>query len=452
LASSNSWWHSLGATAEAAMDDARALLDSIMGPSRNQAAKEEKKNGDPDFADRKICKNFLVGFCPHDWFTVNKRQLEPCTKVHSEFLRSQFEAHPQTEKYRNEYEDMFLSYLEKVVGDCDKFIARERIKCRDKGAGGKQVRLPPAEQERIEELEAKYAKMIKEAEEKAEESVSKSGELTEQAMAVKDQMDAIKTRHTHEFPGEEVCEICGVRYALAGGGLSDFHGKEAHLNGKTHEGYTEIRAKVAELRGQKRLREREKDKERERDREKEREKRKEKDKDRDRDRDRDKEAADKDKDRKRDSNGKQESKGKGKEKDRSRGRSRSESKAKDKAKAKDREADKDKAKDRGRSKSKEKEKEKERAKAKNKEEARSRSRSRSKDKKKAKGAKKPSNGGREKSPSRSKKKDKDRRKTKGSSSDRSPSKGKKDKKSKGKEKQRSPSRKKRKMRSSSGSS
>merc|ERR1711974_466345 len=102
-----------------------------------------------------------------------------------------------------------------------------RIKCRDRGAGGEKLRMPKAEQQ-------KHKKLVKEAEETAEESVTKAGALTEQANALRDQLDALKARHTHEFPGEEVCEVCGVRYALAGGGLSEFHGKEAHLNGKVH--------------------------------------------------------------------------------------------------------------------------------------------------------------------------------------------------------------------------
>lgn len=243
-----------------AMQDARALLEALMGPARNQTAKDkelnERKDGKPEFADRKMCKRYLVAFCPRDWFTVNKRQLEPCTKVHSEYFKNQFEAHPDVERYKSEYEDEFLTYLEKLVADCEKWIERERIRCKERGAGGKRVILPETEQKRVSEMEARYAKLIKEAEEKAEDSGSatRAGELTEQAQVVKDLIDAVKARHTHEFPGEEVCEVCGIRYALAASAAADLHGKESHLNGKLHEGYTEIRRKVFELRDKKRQR------------------------------------------------------------------------------------------------------------------------------------------------------------------------------------------------------
>lgn len=318
------------------------MLDALMGPSRNQEKKDDK--GKPDFADDKVCKNFLVGFCPHDWFTQTRRKMPPCNKIHSETLKEQFEAHPKVDKYRREYDTQFLMYLERVAAECDAYTARERIKCRPKGSGGIVLRMPPEIREKYDALQGDHAKLVKSAEEIADESVSKSQEFTQRALEVEDQLEILKKRYEFEFPGEEVCEICGVRYAKQGEHDTEWHDKAAHLNGKQHQGWVVLRDKIDELRAK--MREYEKQdhrerKEKEERREKEREKDKEKDRDRDRDRDRDK-------DKKRD--------------DRKRSRDRDRDRDRDKDK-KDRDRDSDrKDKDKDREKEREREKQREREK------------------------------------------------------------------------------------------
>mmetsp|Transcript_14605 Transcript_14605/g.28758 ORF Transcript_14605/g.28758 Transcript_14605/m.28758 type:complete len:422 (-) Transcript_14605:58-1323(-) len=270
------------------MDETRALLDALMGPNRNSKPQaNSKRGGPPDFADRNVCKNFLVGFCPHDWFTTAKRQLKPCHKIHSEVMREQFEAHPDTDRYRAEYEEDFLNYLEVVARDCDAYIARERPKCRAKGSGGKVVRLPPDLKKRCEEMEVRYAELIKTSETLADQSLALSQAQMKQAIALKEEMDDIKQKYTSEFPGEDLCEICGVKY-LCGGGALQWHDEEDHKRGKTHDGFAKIRAKLVELRGRRRSWEKHRediDRGRAADREREREReRHERDKERERER------------------------------------------------------------------------------------------------------------------------------------------------------------------------
>jgi len=279
------------------MDETRALLDALMGPNRNR--KEAAPSGKPDFADRSVCKNFLVGFCPHDWFTTAKRQLRPCNKIHSEMMREQFERHPEVGRYRAEYEEDFLSYLEVVARDCDAYIARERPKCRSRGAGGKVVRMPTDAKKRCEEMESRYAELVKSSEELADHSVAMSQMQMKQALAVKEELDDLKQKYTTEFPGEDLCEICGVKY-LCGGGGTQWHDEEDHKRGKTHDGFAKIRAKIVELRGKRkewekwrddvekaRARDRDEERQREqREREKAREREREKARERERERER----------------------------------------------------------------------------------------------------------------------------------------------------------------------
>jgi len=59
------------------MDDARKLLDSLMGQTRNVDLKEAKKKKGQNFKEENVCKFYLVGFCPQNeqLFKNTKRRL-----------------------------------------------------------------------------------------------------------------------------------------------------------------------------------------------------------------------------------------------------------------------------------------------------------------------------------------------------------------------------------------
>ncbi|CAE7633494.1 LUC7L [Symbiodinium pilosum] len=230
------------------------MLDALMGPSRNQISKDSET---PDFADEKVCKNFLVGFCPHDWFTSSRRKMPTCNKIHSEVLRDAFEAHPEVTRYRRQFEEQFLKYLDKVTRECDMFIGKEKIKCRPKGTGGVTTRMPPDVQEKYDALKKEHQKLVKEAEEVADESLSRSKELTQRAVDVELDISDYEKRYRFEYPGEEVCDVCGVRYASQKEDNPDWHERASHLNGKMHHGWLQIRQKLQELREKERVWERE---------------------------------------------------------------------------------------------------------------------------------------------------------------------------------------------------
>merc|ERR1719356_1018460 len=73
-----------------------------------------------------------------------------------------------------------------------------------------------------------------------------SKELMGQALVMKEELDTIKAKYTAEFQGEDICEVCGVKYPLGMGG-AEWHDKESHKKGKTHQGFATIRAKIEEL-------------------------------------------------------------------------------------------------------------------------------------------------------------------------------------------------------------
>mmetsp|Transcript_35953 Transcript_35953/g.84209 ORF Transcript_35953/g.84209 Transcript_35953/m.84209 type:complete len:428 (-) Transcript_35953:48-1331(-) len=353
------------------MDETRALLDALMGPNRNQEKTKAGPKGEPDWVDRSVCKNFLVGFCPHDWFgSMAKRQLKPCTKIHSDFMKSQFEEHPDSAKYRVEYEEEFLAYLERIASECDQYIKRERPKCRPRG--GKTVPLPASVQAKVEELEKRYADLIKSAEKSADEdsSLALSQAQMKQALAVKEELESKKQGYTSEFPGEDVCDICGVRYPCGAGW--EGHDFSSHMRGKTHDGYAKIRQKIAELRGKKKewekTREEERDwfkarkraQEKEADKERSKEKERERERQREREREKDKERAEKERlerEREKERRHREErERTKAREKERDRDRPRHKDKDRTRDRDKDRDADRDRS-----SKAKEKSRDKDNA-------------------------------------------------------------------------------------------
>lgn len=274
------------------MMDAKALLDSLMGPSRDKDLKDQRSDG---WKEENVCKRFLIGFCPnnqHDcWFNARRRDLGLCTKVHSEALRKQFQGHPDREKHLPAYEKEFLTYLESVIYEADASIAREKKKA---APAGIETRIPVHLKGTAKELKQQAEDCLKLAEEAAEKGdVEGSKRLAAQAGKLKEDLEDLKARYTYESTGENVCEVCGVR--CLPGEQADY---EAHLEGKLHLGYKKMRDKAQELRekrrakeagpkeGSRREEERGADRERRRSRSRDRDRRAERDAGRDRDRDR----------------------------------------------------------------------------------------------------------------------------------------------------------------------
>lgn len=67
------------------MDEQRALLDELMGLNRNN------DNADAlidDWRDKRVCKFFLLGCCPHEVFRGTKICMGACEKAHNDDLKA----------------------------------------------------------------------------------------------------------------------------------------------------------------------------------------------------------------------------------------------------------------------------------------------------------------------------------------------------------------------------
>lgn len=234
----------------------------------------------------------------------------------------------------------------------------EKDKCRPKGS--KVLRMPPEQQTRLDEKEKLYAELIKKSQQEADESsLAQSQAHMMEANQLKEDIDGTKERYTFEFPGEDICDICGVRYPDGAGW--EGHDKESHKRGKTHDGFEKIRDKIDELRAkksdwekqrkdnrdwfkaQRRTREKEADKERDEEREKDKERERAKEREKAKKEEQDRERAAREKERN--------------ERDKERAREKEKEKEKSKNKEKDKDRDRDRDRDRHRSRSRGKEKE-----------------------------------------------------------------------------------------------
>ena len=58
-----------------------------MGRDRNMAPGEKKGI---NWDDKRVCKYFLCGICPHELFTNTKSDLGPCKMIHDDELKEQY--------------------------------------------------------------------------------------------------------------------------------------------------------------------------------------------------------------------------------------------------------------------------------------------------------------------------------------------------------------------------
>lgn len=111
------------------MEDARALLDSLMGQTRDvKKDKRQKGSAGNGFKHESVCKLWLVGFCPEneELFHNTKRDLGPCHKTHFDVHKREFNEHPDHAKYKAAYEARLLRHLTSILRRCDEWILREK--------------------------------------------------------------------------------------------------------------------------------------------------------------------------------------------------------------------------------------------------------------------------------------------------------------------------------------
>lgn len=276
------------------MDDARKLLDSLMGQTRDMDLKEAKKKKGNNFKEEDVCKFHLLGFCPIDQqlFRNTKRHLGDCCKVHSDALKEEYEGHPKKEEYQARYLKDVIRYLEGVVRTADEAVARVKRNLEAANKDLEEKGPNDVAKQEIEKIRERCNTYLKEAEELAEAG-NIAGSKEKHALAEETKAKADEWEQKCKVPmKEEVCEICGLR-PEDGDGMRKF----AHTEGKIHIGFVVIREWLTKFREQAAALEGKRGERKDRQEEKKEDKDKKDDKDqkvegarRDRDRNRDRDA------------------------------------------------------------------------------------------------------------------------------------------------------------------
>lgn len=225
------------------MNKARAMLDALMGPGRDQIEKD-KNSAKEKFKDKTVCKGFLIGMCPRDASMLGaKRSFAVCEKIHSEIMRDQLKNHPDCENLTRDYEALSLQDLEFVIRECEGHIATERQRIRT-DVRRKKPPLPPAVNDRLSAMKRESSAMIQKAEQMDDDQIREKEALITKAnelLKEREEMLESETKKAAEsLEPEEVCDICGTAYIGS-------DGDAAHLKFRIHEAYKMIRDRVAEL-------------------------------------------------------------------------------------------------------------------------------------------------------------------------------------------------------------
>jgi uncharacterized membrane protein YgcG len=72
--------------------------------------------------DPKVCRSYLVGNCPHDLFTNTKNELGPCSKVHNEALKTEYQEADADQKRRWGFEFDYMRDMQHHIDSCNRKI------------------------------------------------------------------------------------------------------------------------------------------------------------------------------------------------------------------------------------------------------------------------------------------------------------------------------------------
>ena len=247
-------------------NDPAALLDALMGSTRNMTETEKATSG-PRWQDRDVCEKFLVGCCPGNLFHASSKRsdVRPCTLTHAESIRTDYEKTNPSEpgSKRRGIERRLLRELQILVKDMDHKVRRtkERVELEMKAAAA-ATKAPPdkATAKALADVTGQIAELVRKAEEAgdegdvetAENSLAEAEEKkklkleleTTAAKQAEDNLVLARAKVTGTMFGEQcVCEVCcSITNA------KDELNNASHLEGQMHLGWIEIRAECVRLR------------------------------------------------------------------------------------------------------------------------------------------------------------------------------------------------------------
>ncbi|XP_074596951.1 luc7-like protein 3 [Brevipalpus obovatus] len=247
-----------------ALQSARQLLDELMGRERNLRPTEKTSDAKEDWNDPRICRYFLVCFCPNQLFTNTKADMGPCHKIHDDYIKQCYEEHA-SRKQKSAFEDEFIRFCQQTLGDVERRIkrAKQRLaasqteKAENLTIGGNGSSLSEEVKEKMRAISDQIEKLLLEIEDlgcqgkveeaqtlmneveqlKEEKTTLKRGNLPTHWIQQRAEMGAAQEKQM------EVCDVCGAFLIV-----NDVQQRvEDHLMGKQHVGYGKLKAALDDL-------------------------------------------------------------------------------------------------------------------------------------------------------------------------------------------------------------
>ncbi|PQE29549.1 putative U1 snRNP protein [Rutstroemia sp. NJR-2017a BBW] len=226
-----------------AAEQRKLLANNALPTEQLMGAGASSRAAQLSITDPKICRSFLVGTCPHDLFTNTKQDLGPCPKIHSEPLKTEYEAAAPAQKQKWGFEYDYMRDLQKYIDECNRRIdvAQRRLeKTPD------EIRQTNALLKQISDLSKSIESGLLEIQILGEQSeVSRAYDeffRIRQAMQTKsDKEKELKALSDTSGPSGhqklQVCDVCGAYLSR----LDNDRRLADHFYGKMHLGYAQMR-------------------------------------------------------------------------------------------------------------------------------------------------------------------------------------------------------------------
>jgi len=218
------------------MDDARALLDSLMGGDRDLKADERRIRS---FTDDDYCRNFLLGLCPHDLFKNTKIDLGPCDRQHDDVVKESFDSDKDNMLYKRKWRRGLRSTLKGLMDNVDRRIGLNQSRL------AREKTSDEAQKGQVTALKDDVSAKLKQAEQAASDGhFEESRRLMGDSEEIKKRIEDAEAKSV-EFTRQS-CEICGL-IIDAQEAEDMLTARGWHSNGKQHVGYQMIRSKMVEI-------------------------------------------------------------------------------------------------------------------------------------------------------------------------------------------------------------
>jgi len=216
----------------------------LMGSDRDAKPEERRVR---KFTDSDICRNYLIGLCPHDLFKNTKMDLGACSAHHNEHLKEVFDADAEAERYKRKWRGNLRIKLKRVLEDVDRRIGlnKERIAKEKDGALG----MPEEQKQQLAALREDVSEKLRRAERAADDGkFDESRDIIRDTEATKRRIEDLEQRRFEKYKKDNICEVCGL--IIDGEEVEAMKtGRGWHSNGKQHIGYKLVRDKLKEIEG-----------------------------------------------------------------------------------------------------------------------------------------------------------------------------------------------------------